>query len=233
MRVRLAAGLTSGLVLLLAYAESAQAHLRMLMPASRYGDDQKTGPCGRPGGQRTTNVSTFRPGETIMLVWNEFVDHPGHFRISFDDDGDDDFVDPASFTDMYTAPSVMLDGIADKNGGDYTQAFTLPNVECDNCTLQVVQVMTDKPPYGDGNDLYYQCIDLVLTGEPMLGPDAGAAMGATDAGGGGGGPTPGRVSGGCSSGGGGDVGVWMVVVIAGLCVVRRRRLRLRLRPFVV
>lgn len=39
----------------------------------------------------------------------------------------------------------------------------LPDVECDNCTLQAIQVMYDKPPYvTPGNDLYYQCADLVL-----------------------------------------------------------------------
>ena len=44
---------------------------------------------------------------------------------------------------------------------DYEQV-TLPDVECERCTLQLIQVMTDKAPYGDGNDLYYQCADLAL-----------------------------------------------------------------------
>jgi len=41
-------------------------------------------------------------------------------------------------------------------------------VECDNCTLQIIQVMTEaeKAPYepsaDDADDLYYQCIDLRL-----------------------------------------------------------------------
>ena len=57
-----------------------------------------------------------------------------------------DFVDPAGFDDLNSAPSVLVDGIADKAGGDYAYDITIPNVECTNCTLQVIQVMTDKPP---------------------------------------------------------------------------------------
>jgi hypothetical protein len=37
--------------------------------------------------------------------------------------------------------------------------------------------MSDKPPYGDGNDMYYQCADLVLSAdaEPDEMPPVGAA----------------------------------------------------------
>lgn len=148
-------------------AGSARAHLHVTEPASR-GDALKTGPCGGSEG-RGAVVHTFAPGQTITVRWDEFVDHPGHYRISFDPDGEDDFVDPAGFEDVSGGPAVLLDGIADRSGGGgYEQEVTLPDVACDNCTLQVIQVMTDKPPYGDGNDMYYQCIDLVLS------PDAEA-----------------------------------------------------------
>ncbi len=40
--------------------------------------------------------------------------------------------------------------------------ITLPNEPCPACTLQLIQVMQDKPPWGDGNDIYYQCADLVI-----------------------------------------------------------------------
>jgi len=62
-------------------------------------------------------------------------------------------------------PSVLLDAIPDTpSGGLSTVSVILPDIECDNCTLQVIQVMADKPPYTlGGNDLYYQCADIVLT----------------------------------------------------------------------
>jgi len=172
-----------GLVVL-APAE-AKAHLGLSSPASRYGPDTlKTGPCGVSGGERTGNVTYYEPGEIIEVSWDEYVDHPGHYRIAFDEDGDDDFVDPAAMMELYSNDAVLLDGIDDKGPGerDYLATVTLPNVTCDNCTLQVIQVMYDKPPYTTpGNDIYYQCADLVLRvgGAP---PDAGiepSAQGST------------------------------------------------------
>jgi hypothetical protein len=163
----------------------AKAHLGLSSPVSRYGPDTlKTGPCGVSGGERTANVTYYEPGEMIEVSWDEYVDHPGHYRIAFDEDGDDDFVDPATMMELYSNEKVLLDGIDDKGPGerDYVATVTLPDVTCDNCTLQVIQVMYDKPPYTTpGNDIYYQCADLVLRvgGAP---PDAGiepSAQGST------------------------------------------------------
>lgn len=147
---------------LMLFTSNAGAHIKLGFPLAR-DTSLKAGPCGTAGSVRGTNVTTFKPGEKITVTWTETIDHPGHYRISFDEDGNDDFVDPAGFDDYDTAPSVKVDNIADKSGSMqmYTQELTLPNVECDNCTLQLIQVMTDKPPY-DGNDNYYQCADLVL-----------------------------------------------------------------------
>ncbi len=160
--------------LVLALAGRASGHLSLEYPPSRYGADVlKEGPCGRAGGKRSATVTELEPGSEITVVWDEYVDHPGHFRISFDADGDDDFADPVCLSGCDTVTpefashvndSVLLDDIADTpHGGESHVALTLPDVECDNCTLQVIQVMYDKPPYtSPGNDIYYQCADLVL-----------------------------------------------------------------------
>jgi hypothetical protein len=147
---------------------AAAGHIELLAPSPR-NDALKSGPCGAGAGDvRGQVVSTFRPGQTITVRWQEFVAHPGYYRISFDADGQDDFVDPAAPGEPTGDASVLIDNIGDREGTEvYEQAVTLPDIECSRCTLQVVQVMTDKPPYGDGNDLYYQCADLVLaTDEP-------------------------------------------------------------------
>ena len=160
-------------IAVLAAPSAASAHLELTFPTSRYGGDVlKAGPCGRSGGARSANVFTFAAGATIPVTWTEYIDHPGHYRIAFDEDGDDDFVDPVCTSgcdtrrptiEMYNNDTVLIDDIADASGGDYSVQVTLPNVECTRCTLQVIQVMYDKPPYTlPGNDLYYQCIDLVL-----------------------------------------------------------------------
>ncbi|MEZ4451748.1 MAG: SCE4755 family polysaccharide monooxygenase-like protein [Nannocystaceae bacterium] len=162
--MRLAPAVSAPILLaLVTVAAPARAHIQLMSPTARH-TQQKTGPCGVLNDARGDMITVYAPGETIMVVWEETVNHPGHFRISFDEDGFDDFVDPAGYDDLYTNNTVLVDDIADKQGGIYMQEVTLPEITCDTCTLQVVQVMTDKPPYGDGNDLYYQCADLILEG---------------------------------------------------------------------
>ena len=182
---------TLGLVTLALVSVSAvaSAHIALKSPTARTTDQiqLKTGPCGQTTNARTANVTVFKPGQTITVAWDETINHPGHYRISFDPNGTN-FPNPKSFTDMDGGVNVLVDGIPDKTGAApiaYSQQVTLPNVECNNCTLQLIQVMTDKPPYDPGptgNDIYYQCADLVLTnsdaGLPPP-PDGGST---TDAG---------------------------------------------------
>ncbi|MFN8644517.1 MAG: SCE4755 family polysaccharide monooxygenase-like protein [Candidatus Binatia bacterium] len=169
----------AALTLLLSCTSPASAHLALVHPPSRYGEDVlKEGPCGLRGGGRGDAATELEPGAQLRVVWNEYVDHPGHFRIAFDADGDDDFVDPVCLSDcatrtpaiaLYGDPSVLLDGIADTpDGGEGSAVVTLPDVECERCTLQVIQVMYDKPPFATpGNDIYYQCADLILRRRPV------------------------------------------------------------------
>lgn len=158
---------------------SAHAHIQLTFPLQRY-PDQKNGPCGRANDSRGETINVFEPGATITVSWDETINHPGHFRIAFDDDGQDAFQDPPNENFCGTEMPILADCIADLAGGGSTSYdVTLPDIECENCTLQVIQVMTDKPPFGDGNDMYYQCADLALrrgTGNPDGGtdnPDAG------------------------------------------------------------
>ena len=143
------------------------AHTELHDPAPRPGQ-LKAGPCGAGAGDlRGDIVSTFAPGATITVRWRETVPHPGYYRISFDPDGQDAFFDPPVPGETSDDPTILVDNISDKQGTDtYEQQVTLPDAPCDRCTLQLVQVMTDKSPYGDGNDLDYQCADLVLSEDP-------------------------------------------------------------------
>lgn len=184
----------------------------------------KQGPCGVAGSVRGTNVTTLAPGSTITIKWNETIDHPGHYRISFDMDGNDFIVPPTANGSTEGMTNVIKDLIPDIQGGTvprpYTFDFTLPNMECANCTLQVIQLMTDKPPYttdAASDDIYYQCADITLaTNAPDAGvqdtPDAGMGSGGSDNGGGG------SVSGGCSTG-----NATGLVALVGLLGLRRRR----------
>lgn len=182
------AGVAAGACLAMAEVTPAHAHVCMDMPVSRVGSgcnfisDQKVGPCGVA--ERGTNVTTFRPGETITVQLNETINHPSHYRIAFNPDGDD-FEDPTSKDDKDGKhPHVLLDDITDDEAAKQSVKVTLPNVTCDNCTLQLIQVMYDKAGNGfggndgsggkaDNDDLYYACADLVLKGEPVAGGPAG------------------------------------------------------------
>jgi MYXO-CTERM domain-containing protein len=216
------------LAALAALPRLAVAHVQLTSPLQRE-VDQKVGPCGVAGSVRSASVCEYRPGATITVAWDETIEHPGHFRISFDEDGDDDFVDPEGYDDLDSAESVLVDGIADRDvfGSDpgYTQEVTLPDVECDSCTLQLIQVMTDKPPYGDGNDIYYQCADLILSASAPEDPADGCA--ATGEDGPDGTPTDGdsTAESGCatSAGAGGPLAALIPLLVAALALRRRHR----------
>src|SRR5688572_2544826 len=158
---RLAFGLSAGL--LLSSAPAALAHVQLRAPLQRE-TLQKDGPCGAPDSVRGATTCTFRPGSTITISFDETVEHLGHFRVSFDDDGQD-FINPTTPEDI--DPTVLINDVPDRVTNDasdwnYTVDITFPNVECDNCTLQVIQVMSTAATYVEG-DLYYQCADIVLS----------------------------------------------------------------------
>jgi MYXO-CTERM domain-containing protein len=105
--------------------------------------------------------------------------------------------DHCGASDFYNSPAVLpnMDNLNPHLTASlnmlYTWQVTLPNVECTNCTLQVIQVMEDDGAHGPYDptpgvgveDIYHQCIDLVLKR-----PDGGT--GSTDAGTGGDGRPP-------------------------------------------
>jgi hypothetical protein len=182
--------------------ERAGTHIAKYEQGAR-GADTKIGPCGNPEGIATGAVYTYSPGETITVEMAEYVAHPGYFRIAFDDDGDDAFMEPrwivamdpenrdggcpidetdqcrvgnqAEEGDFFNTPAVLMDNLNPHVSADaqetYSWEVTLPDVECDNCTLQLIQVMEDpaggfhgvyNPALGDNNDVYHQCIDIRL-----------------------------------------------------------------------
>jgi hypothetical protein len=202
-------------------APGASAHVELTSPAPRLAGSAtqsqlKFGPCGQTANARTDTVTEYEPGETITVEFTEYINHPGYFRVAFDVDGDDDFGvradmdsiapgtdDPESLEPL---DDIILAYIDDGPVGDYSVEVTLPNVECDNCTLQLIQFMYDKVGNGNDDEYYYQCADIVLSGEIVGGTggaDAGGSGGA-DAGAGGGTAAGGSDTG--SGVGGGSVG---------------------------
>lgn len=211
----------------------AAAHVTLTYPPPRTAM-QKIGPCGEAGSVRGTNVATLSPGATITVTWNETIQHPGHYRIAFDMDGQDFTNPPSATTDTSSqSPNLVIDMIPDATTMGYSKQITLPNVTCTNCTLQLIQLMTDKPPYDPGtagDDIYYQCADITLAadapdaGTPPDAPPAGMPDSGTgsdsDAGVGGGFANP-YANRGCSTSSSGS----LVPALFALLLVRRRRHR--------
>ena len=212
----------------------ASAHVELLEPAARYPREfLKDGPCGHPGnppGEFTTRVTA---GETLVVRWDEFVGHPGHFRIALSMGGDAELVDPSDFDDFYSADNVLLDEIEDPDGRTLHEVeITIPDVSCESCTLQLIQVMTDKPPWGPdgGRDLYYQCADLEIVGGSTEVPGVTA-----EDGGGAGGDAEGGADdedGGCAvagrrRGSAGSAFMLGLLLVAAVQVTRTRRSRYR------
>jgi MYXO-CTERM domain-containing protein len=200
---RLAAALALGVGL---WAAPAAAHIALLTPMARYPmEHQKSEPCGHPENPPGAGpVATYQAGETITLEFEEFVDHPGHFRVSLDPTGTDSFTNPTAFDDFYNSPEVILDDIPDANGM-YSIEVTLPDTPCDPCTLQLMQVMEDGM-FGPGtSDLYFQCADIVIEGasaetaDPTTGADESGGQESSGGGAGSTGSDP-------DSGGGGSEG---------------------------
>ncbi len=222
-----------GLGVLLAPAIAA-AHIRITSPTPRSTTDLKERHCGMTGSARA-NVQTYRPGATLHLVWNEYIPHPGWFRISFQPSGDAFEIPPASSGKDGTGaaanyPTEDLTGKTDPATGSIILAdriqhpalsrdVQLPNMECNNCTLQLIQMMTDKPPYSTdtaSNDIYFTCVDLVLSSTaPLPGTGSGDAAGAEDG--------DASSNGNCDAAGAGSSGG--LLALAGLVARRRHRKR--------
>ncbi len=228
--------------LILLTASPASAHITLTSPPART-SQQKQRVCGTLDSVRGTNVTVLRPGSQITVTWTETVPHPGHYRISFDADGQEFSIPPDTTSDTgLTDPNVLMDLIPDVAGTTtYSQVITLPDIECDACTLQLIQMMTDKLPYTDdaaSNDIYYQCADITLSatapmadGPIMVTPDApgggGGGGGDGDGGGDGGGDGSSDSTGGCSTTDSPGAG-WLAglsVIGLGLVLEKRRRLR--------
>ncbi len=107
----------------------------------------KVGPCG--GYARAVSPPVLAPGQTITVNWEEVIDHPGRYEFYFSSASDQNFMLLATIPDTATGALPH----------QYTTQLTLPNVTCTDCTLQMIQVMTENP---NMPSLYFSCADMKL-----------------------------------------------------------------------
>lgn len=172
-------------------SSAAFAHIDLQVPTNRYSDprdgDNKSCPCGAGTTNRRCNkpeelsdpdrsvdrITTFAPGDTITVQFDEYVGHSGRYRIAFDPDGAS--LDHFNENILLDEPDPVgrVGNMGD--GSKWSFQVKLPNMECENCTLQLIQAM-------DGNmvdpvldpverpSTYFQCADIrLVAGTPAGG----------------------------------------------------------------
>jgi hypothetical protein len=218
MRIRW--GLSAAL--LCAATASAWGHANLISPAPRDLEAHKTGPCGPT--TRSATPTELVAGETLIVGFTETIEHPGYYRIAFA---------PAAETGF--DENVLLDDIPDIQGGAmphmYMSEVVVPDQPCEDCTIQLIQYMTETNP----PSLYFSCADVIIRAAPGddAGPGDAGGGGGPDAGvdspdaGGNGSAEPGDPPGLCSVSTGsrhGGAG-WLIAGLFAAAVLLRRRCR--------
>lgn len=205
----------------------AQAHFNLHEPENwlvqeSNGDPQKTGPCGAaaetmPAAQMSNEITEYKAGETIAVKLQETIMHPGHYRVALAvSDRSELPPEPAVMpeaTGMKRAcgtaeimdPPVMpvlVDGALEHTmalSGEQTIMVKLPDdVECEKCTLQVIEFMSAHA----APCFYHHCADIKITKDANMSAGGMGAGGMSTGGMSAGGMSAGGVSAGGMSAGG-------------------------------
>ena len=186
----------------LALAVPTYAHFKLLEPASWLvendrGDPQKSGPCGGSNtdwGKPTYTVSKAVGGSKLHLKVQEMVYHPGHYRVALAVNSPTELPpDPKAETkDSDRGPwsvsgaiqdplqiPVLADGLfvhSTRPTGQlppWEADIQLPNINCKQCTLQIIQFMEDHAFNNPGGYSYHHCAELQITADPSKRLDSG------------------------------------------------------------
>jgi len=145
-------------------------------------------------------VTTFSAGQTVALQLEETVYHPGYFRVSLartkaaratsadfpnpplTDPVDCHYDTKAVATGAHD--NVLADGLFMAEGQDGTNRSLMPSIKlpdepCDECSLQVVQVMEGHP---GSSCFYFHCADIKIVAAPAPAVDLTDAGSSADAG---------------------------------------------------
>jgi hypothetical protein len=190
------AAVLPGAGLLMILVPFATAHFRLISPASwvvesPLGDPQKAGPCGGATGTPTNAVTPVTGGSMLRIEVQETVYHPGHYRIALAVNSRDELpADPEVVTrdtekgpwSVSAAimnpvrPPVLADGLwphTSKQAGPFTTEVRIPNINCERCTLQIIQFMAEHGRNKQGDFSYHHCADLRVTADPSKPLDTG------------------------------------------------------------
>jgi hypothetical protein len=180
--------------LLFALAPRGVAHFRLLEPASwlqeseELGDPQWSAPCGgtlTDPGKPTGAITKLQGGEMLHIRIREMAFHPGFYRVALavnsrselppdpeatSEAGSDGRQRSVSGAVHYPpSPPVLADGLFmhvapfDK---EQEVDVGIPNINCEKCTLQVIEFMAAHGWNKDGGYTYHHCADLQIRANP-------------------------------------------------------------------
>lgn len=162
---------------------------------NRLGDPQKIAPCGgvsaNPGRGTPPNpgvpsgaVTNVTGGTNLPLLVQETIFHPGHYRVALARTAGQLPADPvvttvqtergsrsqsAAIQNPPVAP-VLLDGIfahTERPTQNFEAEIPIPNINCRECVLQVIEFMADHPGIAvDGGHSYHHCAIVNITADP-------------------------------------------------------------------
>jgi hypothetical protein len=172
-------------------APTVDAHFKLLEPASWLieddrGDPQKTAPCGgtlADAGTPSGAVTEVVGGSLLQISIDETIYHPGHYRIALARTRDALPPDPevtmketergprsaSAVIDTNPQPPVLVDGLWPHDERPETlweSEIEIPNIDCEDCVLQIIQFMADHPGVREGGFSYHHCADLTITADP-------------------------------------------------------------------
>jgi MYXO-CTERM domain-containing protein len=189
------------------------------------GSPQKGDPCGEDGPATPSGIVTpYTQGETIDVVIEETIYHPGHYRVvlAVNDRSElppspvvtPDSNSPCGTAEIQNPPvfPVLVDGALVHDSpidGLQTIKVTLPSdVTCEKCTLQILEFMSDHELNDPGGCFYKHCADISISPAGTGGAAGGSSGGGTSSGGassGGGSGNTGGAGGGTSGTGGSSI----------------------------
>ena len=176
--------LAAGLFLLLA-PPIAPAHFTLVTPPSSLQTEnggKGAPPCGE--GIDSNIVTQVRGGHPLGIRITEFIFHPGYYRFALSvnsraelpPDPDVNEADGISVSAPIQNPPkipVLADGVfvhTEPPTADWQTDLTLPNLNCEKCTLQVIEFMAEHGANVGGGFYYHHCSDLKIVADPNLPP---------------------------------------------------------------
>lgn len=176
------------------------AHFRLLQPASwlvedMRGDPQKIAPCGGVmdnAGTPSGAVTNLRGGQMLHFEVVETIFHPGHYRIALARSRDQLPADPvvtmhdtengprslSAEIDADPQPPVIVDGLwqhteRPEAPQTWTTDIRVPNVDCEDCVIQIIEFMAEHPGVREGGFSYHHCADVNITADASQPLDRG------------------------------------------------------------